>query len=151
MFLYHLVTPDFRVNLEKGYLGEGDHSDAVTYVLKKAYAHCLELCGGKVREKYTDAFKEFVDDVGKSVDRPVYLIAKAINLIEKKEKLMFEEGPIKVYLYNDYQHPLGVYLDYDIRGRMVAEIKYRPFGSEEAKETGATEVNLIKIARETAK
>lgn len=176
MTFEHIVPPDFRWNTKnderleellfslkpneelevfihpcvgRGFMGGGDHSDAVTGVLRMVYEYCLELHGGKVREMYINAFKEFLDVVSKEKINKLYFIASAVNILRKKDDQMFKEGPIHVFLYRDYDHFFGRYIDYDIKHRMVANLQYYlPSNPEKIKEVEATQVSFIRIMRE---
>lgn len=133
-----------------GFLGEGKYSDAVTSVLSKAYEYGLRIAGGKDREDANRLIKEMMKDISGILNenQQVGIAGRVYNIVIRQESALFENSPVKVFLYRKYTHKkLGRFLDYDMRHRMVAEINYRPLDSESTKTIDATEIGLIKVRR----
>ncbi len=126
--------------------GEGDYSDAVTQILDLAREYCLELAGGRERKVEAKVLGELVQ-AGRDFNEQINLIANAIQLMKRKDDLLFKTGPIVVSLYRDYDSFLGRYLNHSTTNRMVAEIEYIPFGSEKSRTIGATDVGFMTIHR----
>ncbi len=173
----HTVPPDFRNNthcykdlegklasleqgsvlevsiypgIDSGFMGEGDYSDAITSVLSRAHEYGLKVAGGKNRERAISLIREMMTDISDILNenQQISIAGRVYNIVRRQESALFENSPVKVFLYERYtHHKLGRFLDYDTRHRMVAEISYRPLHAKSTQTIDATEIGFIKIYR----
>ncbi|MFH0701636.1 MAG: hypothetical protein V2A62_04315 [Candidatus Woesearchaeota archaeon] len=178
MVLTHFIPQNFRINtssskdleqkleslspeeeveiflhplIGRGFMGEADYSDAVINILEKVRSYGLKTTDGKTRETSIGLLSELTEEASSSSwDIQLYLAALSIKVMKRRDDLTFREGPVKIFLFKDYNHPLGTYIKHNTSKRMVAQIEYVPFGSKEIKTIDATDIGYIRIRKENA-